>query len=93
MSCEINPSPETQNVKKKTQDDLKLKAVSRPIKKPAARAGCVTKEKKQEKLPTKETLKNKKSRTIQTAKASKVDERSNTGERVNIKKRRTKKVF
>ena len=68
MSCEINLSPETQNIKKKTQDDLKLKAVSRPIKKPAARAGCVTKEKKQEKLPTKETLKNKKSQTIQSAK-------------------------
>jgi len=33
LSCEINLSPETQNVKKKTQDDLKLKAVSRPIKK------------------------------------------------------------
>ena len=83
-------APETRNTKKKAQDDMKLKAVSRPVKKPTSRAGRVTKEKKQDKLPIKENLKNNKSRKIQTAKGSKVDERSNKGENVNTRKRRTK---
>ena len=69
---------------------MKVKAVIKPPKKPASRTGRVTKEKKQDMLPIKENLKNKKSRTIETAKGSKVDERSNKGENVNTRKRRTK---
>ena len=66
------------NTKEKSQDDMKVKAESNPFKKPAPPAGHVTKKaKKQEKLPIKETLKNKKSQTIQKAKGSEVDERSN----------------
>ena len=64
---------------------MKVKAVIKPPKKPASRAGRVTKEKKQDMLPIKENLKNKKSRTIETAKGSEVDERSNTGENVDTK--------
>ena len=63
---------------------MKVKAVIKPPKKPASRAGRVTKEKKQDML-IKENLKNKKSRTIETAKCSEVDERSNTGENVDTK--------
>ena len=67
---------------------MKVKAVIKPPKKPASRAGRVTKEKKQDMLPIKENLKNKKSRTIETAKGSEVDERSNTGENVDTKNKK-----